>query len=289
MVFTACNGNSEKAMPMTQEDMSEYVQHISEAAKSIEMGTSMPSKVRQGFKEPLERMGYDFDATVINMTKIFANAKLTDFTQITAEMAKINDQIHYAIQQQPELLVKEGFISEGTKDKILTYLHFREMRTETIQALKYVEQCQNINGGICKIRQYVSVLLDSNFVSPHKDFKYKTEFSNLSIYDVFYKVDKTERSRLASAQFVFDKDKLKEAKKEYEEFEQKVKIHQIVSDYYSNRFDIKVKYMEFGKYLVYQNGDKVNANGFIEDWRKPFKLRDGAIEELNNYDPWWIN
>jgi len=64
MVFTACNGNSEKAMPMTQENMSEYIQHISEAAKSIDMGASMPSKVRQEFKEPLERMGYDFDATV---------------------------------------------------------------------------------------------------------------------------------------------------------------------------------------------------------------------------------
>lgn len=56
IIFTACNGNSEKAMPMTQKNMSEYVQQVSEATKSIDMSASIPSKVKQRFKKPLEKM-----------------------------------------------------------------------------------------------------------------------------------------------------------------------------------------------------------------------------------------
>lgn len=99
------------------------------------------------------------------MTKVFANAKLTDFTQITAEMAKIHDQILYAIQQQPEQLVIEGFIGVETKNKILAYLHFREMKPETIQALQYVGECQKSHGGICEIKQYVDIIINKKFVS----------------------------------------------------------------------------------------------------------------------------
>jgi len=288
IIFTACNGNSEKAMPMTQENMSEYVQQVSEATKSIDMSASMPSKVKQGFKKPLERMGYDFDATVINMTKVFADAKLTDFTQITAEMAKTHDQILYAIQQQPEQLVIEGFISKETKNKILTYLYFREMTPKTIQALKYVEECQAKNGGICKIKQYVKILLNSNFVTPSKYCEYKTEFSNLSVAEVFYKINKKEEQRLASAQFVFDKNKLKEAKKQYKEFKQQEKIYQRVSDEYKNRFSHNLNKLLFSKYLVDQKGEKLNSFS-IAYWTKPFRLKDGTIKELSYYDPWWVN
>lgn len=288
MVFTACNGNSEKAMPMTQENMSEYVQQVLEATKSIDISASMPSKVKHVFKKPLERMGYDFDETIINMTKVFANAKLTDFTRITAEMAKIHTQILYAIQQQPEQLVKEDFIGKETKNKILTYLHFREMTPKTIQALKYVEECQKNNGGICEIKQYVNILLNSNFVTPSKYFEYKTEFSNLSADEVFYEVNKKEEERLSYAQLIVDKDKLEEAEKEYRAFKQKAKIHKIVSHEYKIRFSHNLNKLLFSKYLVDQNGKNLNSLS-IEKWTKPFRLKDGTIKELSQYDPWWVN
>ena len=56
------------------------------------------------------------------------------------------------------------------------YNKFHEMKPEVMQALKYVEKCQDDNGGICSIRQYVNILLDEGFVSPHKNFNIKKNF-----------------------------------------------------------------------------------------------------------------
>jgi len=187
------------------------------------MSAGMPSKVKQEFKKPLESMGYYFDATVINMIKVFADTKLTDFIQVTAEMAKIHDQILYAIQQQPKQLVTEGFISEENKNKILAYLHFREMKPETIQALKYVGEFQKSNGGICEIKQYVDILIDKKFISPVNN-EDKLDFQNLSSFVLFKKGNSDLQFR------------------------------------YSILFGRKVNYATFGKYLVYQNGNKANIN-----------------------------
>ena len=166
IIFTACSGNSDKSMPMTQENMSKYIQNIAHASKSVDIGDSIFDKAIQIYKKPLENMGYNFDSTLISMTKLFANAQLTNFTQITYNMARIYSQLLLLISKNPDLLVSKGFIDEETKRKLLLYLHFKEMKPETIQALQYVQQCQNSNNGICTISSYVAILMSNNFVKP---------------------------------------------------------------------------------------------------------------------------
>ena len=260
VVFTGCSsGGSGDAMPITQDNINEYVKKISTSAKAVSMGDSKIKKTIQIYKVPLENMGYNFDATIINTIKVLQNA---GYTALSTTTMKIILSILHIVNENPKVVVEDGLVSEYTKNKILMYNKFHEMSNDTIQALKYVEQCQNDNGGICSIRQYVSILLDESFVSPHKDYEYKEEFSNLSVDNVFYKVNKNKHSELASAIF---EDRSNQ--KAYDNFEKSVKIHQDVKYHFSSRFDDKVKYREFGKYLVYQNGQKVNANGFIEDYR----------------------
>lgn len=252
IIFTACSGNSEKAMPMTQENMSEYIQNIAQASKTVDISNSIFEKAIQIYKNPLDNMGYDFDSTLISMTKLFANEQLTNFTQITYNMARIHSQLLLVISKNPDLLVSKGFIDEQTKRKLLLYLHFKEMKPETIQALKYVQQCQNSNNGICTISRYVDILISNNFVKPTNNLD-KKRFQNLSSSNIF--------------------------KKE----------NYIPLTMFSMTFDRQVNSQIFEKYIVYQDGKKVNANGFIEYCKKPFKLKNGTIEELNNYDPWWVN
>jgi len=283
VILTGCSssGGSGDFMPITQDNINEYTKKMSVSVKVVSIGDSNIEKAIQIYKVPLEDMGYDFDATIINSVKLLQNA---GYTPLASTTMKILLPILQIVNKNPKLVVEDGFVSEDTKNKILMYNKFKEMKPEVMQALKYVAECQDNNNNICTIQQYVKTLLDSNFLSPRENYEYKTEFSNLSVDNVFYKVDKKERSRLASAIFE-DRNN----QKAYDNFEKKVKIHKDVSTHYKSRFGYKVPHMEFGKYLVYQNGKKVNANGLIADWRKHFKLKDGTIEQLKNYNPWWLN
>lgn len=132
------------------------------------------------------------------------------------------------------------------------YNKFHEMNENRIQALKYIEQCQGGNDGICTIKQYVEILLDSDYVVISK----KREN-----YDLYEKL---------TANNMFNNE------------------NNVVSYVYGNTFDDKVKHREFAKFLTHKDGKKVNGNGFISEYTKPFKLKDGTIEQLKNYNPWWL-
>jgi hypothetical protein len=286
--FTGCSsGGSGDAMPITQDNINKYAKKMSVSAKAVSMGDSNIEKAIQIYKVPLEDMGYDFDATIINTVKVLQKA---GYTSLSTTVMKMILPILHIVNENPELVVEKGLVSEDTKDKILMYNKFHEMKPEVMQALQYVETCQNDNNDICTIKQYVKILLDSKFLSPHENYEYKTEFLNLSVDNVFYKVDEDRRSELAGKIMMADgKENKVKAQKEYDEFEKNVRIYQDVSNNYQSRFNYKVPYREFGKYLIHQNGKKVNANGFIAIYTKPFKLKDGTIEQLKNYNPWWLN
>lgn len=287
IIFTGCSsGGSGDAMPITQDNINEYAKKMSASAKAVSMSDSNIEKTIQIYKVPLEDMGYDFDATIINTVKVLQNA---GYTSLSTTTMKIILPILHIVNENPELVVENGLVSEDTKDKILTYNKFHEMKPEVIQALEYVEKCQDSNNDICSIKQYVQILLENNFLSPHENYEYKTEFLNLSVDNVLYKVDEDKRSELARKTMIADgKENREKAQKEYDEFEKNVRMYQDLSNNYQSLFNYKVPYREFGKYLIHQNGKKVNANGFIAVYTKPFKLKDGTIEQLKNYNPWWL-
>ena len=110
------------------------------------------------------------------------------------------------------------------------------MKPETIQALQYVQQCQNSNNDICTISSYVAILMSNNFVKPTNDLD-KKRFQNLSSSNIF--------------------------KKE----------NYIPLTMFSMTFDRQVNSRIFRKYIVDQDGNKINTNGFIEYCKKPFKLK----------------
>jgi hypothetical protein len=252
ILFVGCDGkhsNADKAMPITQNNIKTYTDKMSQSSKSITEGEAEVSKLIKIYKAPLEDMGYDFDATILNSIKVLSKAQLT---QVTVNAGKILSYVLHGIARNPDKVVADGFVTQDTKTKVLTYLNFREINPKTIMALHYVEKCQNDNDGICDIKKYTQILLDNNFVTPPSYIKDSNAFANLSIDTIF-------SNKINDLAFAF-----------------------------KNNFDKQVNYREFGKYLVYQDGTKVNANGFIESWRKPFKLKSEAKEKLKNYDPWWL-
>jgi len=254
VIITGCNGennNAGKAMPITEDNINTYIQKMYQSSKSIAVGEEEIDKLIKIYKYPLEDMGYNFDTTILHSIKVLSKAPLT---QVTVNAGKILNNILLGITRNPKSSVNKGFISQDTQTKVLTYLKFKELKPKTIKALQYVAKCQNKSGGICDIKQYVQILLDNNFVTPPPYIKDRNAFRKLSVEAVFTN-----------------------------------KVNDLVFAFKSS-FDNQVNYSEFGRYLVNQNGQKINANGFIASWRKPFKLKDEAIiMELNSYNPWWIN
>jgi len=194
-------------------------------------------------------MGYDFDATVINTIKVLQNVEYTALSNTTM---KIFLPILYIINENPELVVEDNLVSEDTRDKILMYLKFKEINPKTIQALKFVEQCQSENNGLCTIKQYMQILLSSNLI----DYSGSSAESQANI-----------KSLTVDNMFTNEKS---------------TTIFQ-----YTNIFQNQIKYQELGKYLIHDNGKKVNGNWLISKSTKPFKLKESATKELENYNPWW--
>jgi len=163
----------------------------------------------------------------------------------------VNNTIYF-IQNNPQKSVDGNFITEDTKDKILMYLKFKEMKPKTIQALKFVEKCQSKNNGLCTIKQYMKILLSSNLIDCNgRDTESQANIKSLTAENMFTNEQ-----------------------------------HTAISQYDSN-FQNQISYQELGKYLIHENGKKVNGNWFISKSTKSFKLKESATKELENYNPWW--
>ena len=112
VVFTGCSsGSSDDAMPITQDNINEYTKKMSVSAKAVSMGDSNIEKAIQIYKVPLEDMGYDFDATVINTVKVLQN---TGYTSLSTATMKILLPILHIVNENPELVVEHGLVSEDT-------------------------------------------------------------------------------------------------------------------------------------------------------------------------------
>lgn len=62
---------------------------MSVSAKAVSMGDSNIEKAIQIYKVPLEDMGYNFDATIINTIKVLQNAGYTALSATTMKIQKL--------------------------------------------------------------------------------------------------------------------------------------------------------------------------------------------------------
>lgn len=167
IIFTECNGEnySNKAMPITIDNLKLYNQKKNKASQSVALGGSVMDNVIKIYKKPLDSMGYDFDKTILETTKVL---KKTPNNSVYLFYAfNILNHVTQYVKMYPQESVNKGFVKVETRDKILSYLKYSEFNENIIQALKYVRECQQINNGICSAGQYSKILLDNKFIVPN--------------------------------------------------------------------------------------------------------------------------
>lgn len=249
--LTGCNGKSsntqEGAMPITVENIRLYNQKRSEASQLVSLGDSTMGKVIKTYKIPLEDMGYNFNATILKTTKILKKAPYNQLSIATFNI--LNDVMQY-VKMYPQESIDKGFVDIETRDKILSYLKYSEFNEKTIEALNYVDQCQQSNNGMCSSEQYSKILLDNKFIIPSE------ALDNLPEY---------MRKLVASQNQVLTTDQL------------------------TGMFHSKVKNAsEFAKYIEDKNGDSINVNFLFSEYTKPFKLKGNVQQVIKEYNPWWL-
>lgn len=167
IAFTGCNGKSSNsnrgAMPITMDNIQLYSQKKNQATQSVSLGDSTMDKVIKIYKIPLDDLGYNFDTTILETTKVLKKAPYNQLSVYTFNI--LNDVMQY-VKMYPQESVDKGFVESETRDKILSYLKYSEFNENIIQALNYVRQCQQINNGICSAKQYSKILLDNKFIVP---------------------------------------------------------------------------------------------------------------------------
>jgi len=254
LVFTGCNGKTSKnntALPITMDNMQTYNQKRINASQNIPLGASAIDKAIQIYKLPLEEMGYSFDATIINTTKVLRKAQYNQLSVHTHSV--INDIMQY-VNMYPEQSIDRNFVDTDTKNKILLFLKYSEFNQNTIQALNYVRQCQKLNNGICSSKQYSRILLDNKFIDSKVDTKKLEQM-----------LGKNMSQHIASQNTTLTDTRL------------------------TGLFHSKVgNASEFGKYIEDRDGQQINVGFLFSEYTKPFKLKDNAQKAIDEYNPWWL-
>jgi hypothetical protein len=253
IIFSACSDNITNTnsgyMPITIENMSEYLKSITKAEKSISIGeNSITSAIKQ-YKKPIEDMGYNFDETILH-TAIVLDTPRNSRLFMAAQQVLV--QIISVIQADKEGAISQGFVTKDTANKILTYWKFQGINENTIKALKLVKECQSKGNGLCTIKNYITIVLDSKFINSSKRGRQTLNAINNLTSNNFF----DGKNSTASYSWIYD-------------------------------FGQQVHKKEFCKYLVHKDGSQINPNSFFSSHTKPFKLKEGTIVLLNSFDPWW--
>lgn len=178
---SAAVSGSGQPMQLTEEKLKAYAAKVTEAIKDkydLEEGEavstqmmSMEDKIKV-FREPLEDMGYDYDATILAEIK-------EDF-----KSGKEYTNHFYAPSSDSELeeAVNVGMISGETSKKLLLYFQYRKIKNinETIKLCDVVIECEKNGNGVC-YAPTVRELLKLNFPN------YVYENGELRHDEVFYK------------------------------------------------------------------------------------------------------
>ena len=243
--------DTQGAMPITVNNIQQYYQKQNIVSQSISLGDSMMDKIIKTYKKPLDEMGYDFDTTIINTTRVLKKAP---YNQLSISVYNILNDVMQYVKKYPQESVTKGFVKIETRDKILTYLKYSEFNENIIQALNYVRKCQQKYNGLCSANQYSKILLESKFIDPER-----------ALQESLQSMPKSMRGYIASQN------------------------QELTSDRLTMMFHSKVKNAsEFGKYIEDANSGAINDVFLFSEYTKSFRLKSNVQEIIDGYTPWWL-
>lgn len=160
--FTGC---SKSEMPMDEKTIKEYLNATSEAANNMDSSRSEVERMKDVAREPMEKMGYDFDATLLSALKKYStlnspneNIPLTAF--ISNAVAFVIDTVN----NNPEEAVTKGLVLEETKNKLVLYKKYsmllhKEDVTKQMNLINLIRQCQLENNNICTTENFFNIMV----------------------------------------------------------------------------------------------------------------------------------
>lgn len=154
-------GGNGKAMPLTEENLKKYEANVYEVIKDKynledgqEINTQMMSMEDQKkiFRDTLEDMGYDYDATILEAIKMDHQNGNDTYSH------KLNIPIG------DKEAIQVGWITDDTAKKLALYNQFRNIKDihTTIKLCEVVLLCQQNGNGTC-YSQDLKIILDNNF------------------------------------------------------------------------------------------------------------------------------
>lgn len=151
-------GCSKDAMPITANNVQEYFKATNEAANNMDASLSEVERMKVVAREPLENMGYDFDATLLASLKNINNSN-------EAKLALINEFsfVVDTVNKNPDESVKKGLVSEETKNKLLLFKKYtfssKEELTKQMNMINLIRQCQSENNNICTAESFFNIMV----------------------------------------------------------------------------------------------------------------------------------
>lgn len=110
------NLNIANPMPLTTNNIDEYLHRTIKASKNIPLGTNSVDAAIYIFKMPIIDMGYNFDDTLLNSIKTLRNIDQPSIAsqKVSAFLIPILMVIH----ENRESVIQKKFISKNTLDEI---------------------------------------------------------------------------------------------------------------------------------------------------------------------------
>jgi hypothetical protein len=162
--FIGCSkSGSGGAMTFSSDNIKELNQKIADVSKSMDPNMKQIDAIKTFYKDTINDMGYSLDETETILAYI-KYAENKDRTQRLGILINIFDPLEQFIVKNPKLVIDKDLVKQETVDKLKSYYKYRSLNKKTIQVIKYVKKCQEINNGNCTIEQFIAILFDNNFV-----------------------------------------------------------------------------------------------------------------------------
>lgn len=148
------------AMPLTQENVDDYMHRVDEATQKVDQSAELFEKMYEAFKKPLEDMGYDFEETLLNTKKASYNQQNLSDVNAVSNMGIMVNNILQGVYQDKEGAVASKFISQEAIDKLDSYenLHAIHDFKSLFNFFDMVIECENMGGGVCSGPNMIGLL-----------------------------------------------------------------------------------------------------------------------------------
>lgn len=173
-------GCSKDAMPITANNVQEYFKASNEAVNNVDASLSEVERMKIVARDTLEKMGYDFDATLLSALKNIRNSD-------DAKLALINEFSYVIdmVNKNPDESVQKGLVSEETKNKLLLFKKYplissKEELAEQMKIINLIRQCQLENNNACSIETFFDILVKNGIEQQLSDEQESGKFPAVS-------------------------------------------------------------------------------------------------------------